>query len=498
MNKKRTLCIVLLVALHLFASCGKAGADMSADTTTQATSATTTTAVEETTLPAETEIPAPEIEPIDGGNTEFRVMVRSLDNTFPISELSADAPTGEVMNDAVYERNCFIEEKYHVKLVSQAGTATEIRETMQQNIAAGDSTYDLYMPSIRNAFILTLEGKLVNIDDIPHVNINNPWWQTQMLDNFSISNQNFFLVGDMNISIFNAIGTIYLNQQVAEDNQIPNLYQTVRDGKWTIDLMHEYSLRVTHDLNGDNVLNGNDVYGFVTGNFAWQTIFYGSGEGFVLKDNDDIPYLTWDTEKNINVITKMTDLLNDENATLLSNQSRFSGSNVKASFMENRALFRCEYVYNLYEIRDMVTDFGMLPAPKYDEAQETYYSAMHTTHSSATCVPTTNNRMELTGAILEDMAYQSYKIIRPAFYDITLTGKFARNEDTVEMLDIMYANINTDLSLAMATTGLTIDSTMRAIYTDDKSEFISAINAVKKANELTIQMNVQKLLKRLK
>lgn len=495
MNKKHTWAIVLLAVLLFLTACG--GSVTPAETeATQATAATTTAT--ETTLPAETELPGPQIEAIDGGNTEFRVMVRSLDKTFPISELSAAAPTGEVMNDAVYERNCFIEEKYNVKLVSQDGTATEIREAMQQNIAAGDSTYDLYMPSIRNAFILTLEGKLVDVEDIPHVDIENPWWQTQMLDNFSISNTNFFLVGDMNISIFNAIGTIYLNQKVAEDNQIPNIYQTVRDGKWTIDLMHEYCLKVTHDLNGDLIIDGSDVFGFVTGNFAWQTIFYGSGEGFVLKDNDDIPYLTWDTEKNINVITKMTELLNDENATLMSNQERFKGANVKASFMENRALFRCEYVYNLYEIRDMQTDFGMLPAPKYDETQDTYYSAMHTTHSSATCVPTTNNRMELTGAILEDMAYQSYKIVRPAFYDITLTGKFARNEDTVEMLDIMYANINTDLSLAMATTGLTIDKDMRAIYTDDKSEFISAIATVKKANEITIQMNVQKFLSRLK
>lgn len=494
MNKQRTLLIALLAAVQLCTACGIS--DSPGDVTT--TDQQTVDAVLSTTEAAETTIAGPDIPAIDGGGDEFRMLGRSVDNTFPIHEFMITEVTGDTVDNAVYKRNRYLEDKYKIKIVADEATATEIRETMQRNIQANDSTYDLYMPSIRNAFILTLEGALYNIEDIPYVNIDNPWWQARMLDNFSISNANFFLIGDMNPSIFNAIGVIYLNEKVAEDNNIPNVYQTVRDGKWTLDLMHEYSTAVTRDLDGDQIVGITDMWGFITGNFAWQTLFYGSGESFSAKNSQDIPSLTWDTEKNINVITKITELLNDESATLLTNQAQFKGVNAQATFKENRALFRQEYIYNIYQIRDMETNFGLLPAPKYDESQTNYYSAVHTTHSSATCVPTTNNRIELTGAILEDMAYQSYITIRPAFYDNTLVGRFARNEDTVEMLNLIYANINTDLSLAMATTGLTIDADMRAIYTEDRSEFMSAIAASKELNATIIETNVSKILELLK
>ena len=45
------------------------------------------------------------------------------------------------------------------------------------------------------------------------------------------------------------------------------------------------------------------------------------------------------------------------------------------------------------------------------------------------------------------MAYHS-KPVQEAFYDITLTGKFTRDEESREMLDIIFENITYDIGKA--------------------------------------------------
>ena len=102
-------------------------------------------------------------------------------------------------------------------------------------------------------------------------------------------------------------------------------------------------------------------------------------------------------------------------------------------------------------------------------------------------------RHDLTGAILEDAAYQSYLRIRPAYYDVTLQGKLARNEDTVEMLNIMLSHLNPDLSVAMVGAGLTIDTDMRSIYSNDLDQYTSVIKASAKVNATLLEKAVAKI-----
>ena len=464
------------------------------------------------TTPAETEIPGPDIAPIDGGGRDFTFLGRlgdGSDYAFPNHEILAEEQTGDTMNDAVYKRNLFIEEKYNINIVALEEDQSAVHTKALNAIKAGDNTYDIIMPPTYRAFAMQLEGAFYNVNEIPQVDIPKPWWQGRVLDNFSIGGANFFLIGDINFSNFNATSAIFFNKKIMDEYSIPDIYKTVLDGKWTLDVMHEYSTKVTYDLDGDAKMTGADAYGFVSSNFGWQPLYYGCGTRIIDKDKDDIPYLAWDSEKNINIITKMTELLNDEGATLLVNQhpdlanavcptSKGYGAATVNTFTEDRALFWVEVMYGIYQVRDMVSDFGIVPTPKYDENQESYTSYVHTSHSSSIGVPVTNTDLALTGAILEDMAYQSYVNVRPAFYDITLKGKLARDEEIVLMLDIIYNNINPDLTLAMNASGLTIDSKMRSIFTEDRSDIVSLIAANKEANIAKIEANTEAILSLLK
>ncbi len=494
MNKMRSILIMLLAALLMLTACGKTPAetttappdspsDPAAQTTTAADPGATTSATTAETEPAETGPAAPEITAIDGGNAEFRILGRksgSDEYYLPYAEFKVEMQNGDVMNDAVYTRNIFLEEKYNIKIVADEDTVENVKKAVQTNILANDATYDIYMPTTEHAFSLVLEGCFYENTDIPYVNVEKPWWMGETMDNLSIKNKNYFLLGDIAFSNFIASSSIYFNHVLANENNVPDMYQLVRDGKWTYEKMHEICVGITRDLNGDGIMNGEDQWGVQPSNFTWQPLYFGSGSSLVEKDSNDVPYLSWDSEKNMAVFDRLFTFLNDSNGSAVISQQHFKDvkiGNNRDNFLAGRSLFRIEQLYGLSQIREAEFEYGILPAPKYDEAQEFYYSYVHPKQSQAICIPITNTRLELTGAILEDGAYQSYQTVRPAYYDVTLTGKLARNEDTVEMLTIMLAHLNPDLSVALVGAGLKIDTTMRGILDKDLDEYASLIKA---------------------
>ena len=195
--------------------------------------------------------------------------------------------------------------------------------------------------------------------------------------------------------------------------------------------------------------------------------------------------LDWDSEKNVGIITHVISLLNDHESVMLVNQnaelqSKYGGIGEAsiAMFREDRALFWIEMIYASAQQRDMNSDFGFLPMPKYDDRQESYMSYMHMGWSTTSAVPVTNDDHDLTGRLLEDMAWKSSETVRPAYYDRTLQGKISRDDDSGEMLDIIYSGLNIDPSIIMAAS-LPIDAKMRGFLIDGKDSFISEIAANK-------------------
>jgi hypothetical protein len=85
----------------------------------------------------------------------------------------------------------------------------------------------------------------------------------------------------------------------------------------------------------------------------------------------------------------------------------------------------------------MEVDFGILPYPKLDERQENYHNFIDA-HSNLMGVPVMVQEIEKVGAIIEALSYESYKTVRPAYYDVALKGTFARDDESETMLDIIF------------------------------------------------------------
>ena len=61
------------------------------------------------------------------------------------------------------------------------------------------------------------------------------------------------------------------------------------------------------------------------------------------------------------------------------------------------------------------------------------------------CVPITAKDKDCCGAVLETMAHFSSETLVPAYYEKLLGGKFTRDADSVEMLDIIFDSLVFDI-----------------------------------------------------
>lgn len=487
--KKRMIALLLLAGL-LLVGCGGPTTETTAETGTE-----TAAAVEETEVSLD-----PMIEAIDCGGRTYTILSRLSDGSnycYPYHEYLAEEATGEAINDAIFQRNTFLEEKYN--LVFSMPEETDMEGIVKKTVTAGDAIYDLINIPPQQGYNLSVAGMLRNMNNIPHIDITKPYWRASVMENTSTGGRNYFYVGDLNLASLNGVGVVFFNKELAQSMQITDLYDTVRDGKWTFDTFTEYCRGVTSDLDGDGVLNGKDKFGLTVNGFVWQPFFAGTGSRIIDKDEGDIPVLHWDTEENINAISRIVNFVNDRESVILVNQFpelQTAGGWGQASidmFSENRALFWIEIIYGVHQLRTMDKDFGILPMPKYDENQDQYASYIHAGWTSGISMPITNTEDDLAGRLIEDLAYQSSITVRPAYYDVTLKGKVSRDNDSGDMLDIIYSNINLDLVTLMASR-LPVDNNMREFLIKNNTSFTSTIASLKQKCETILQQDTETLI----
>jgi len=118
-------------------------------------------------------------------------------------------------------------------------------------------------------------------------------------------------------------------------------------------------------------------------------------------------------------------------------------------FSDGRAMFLYCSMLMITNFRASDTYFGILPAAKFDEAQSSYYNTYSNGNLTAYSVPVTSSDTARTGVILETMAAISRYKLTPAYYDVSLKGKFLRDTESEKMIDLILATRNYDLGSAL-------------------------------------------------
>ena len=154
-----------------------------------------------------------------------------------------------------------------------------------------------------------------------------------------------------------------------------------------------------------------------------------------------------------------------------------------ATFEADRALFNITWLNRASQFRDMDTDFGIVPMPKYDTTQDSYYSFVHMYCANCIVVPKTGQDFARTGVIVEALSAESMYTLKPAYYDKTLMGKGVRDAESAAMLDIIFATRIYDLGYMFNWGGLysQVGSLAGKAGQTDISGYASSLTRVAKA-----------------
>ena len=167
-------------------------------------------------------------------NEEILFLTEDSDNSLYLSrEIYAESQNGELINDAVYKRNLKVEEQFKVKIAEERVIAAT--DQAHRTILAGDDVYDVVMPYMNTSINNALEGLYLNLYDVPHLELDNPWWDQRANESLTVGGNLYFTTGDISILDNECSMVIFFNKKIIEDNKLDNPYELVRSGKWTTD-----------------------------------------------------------------------------------------------------------------------------------------------------------------------------------------------------------------------------------------------------------------------
>lgn len=156
-------------------------------------------------------------------------------------------------------------------------------------------------------------------------------------------------------------------------------------------------------------------------------------------------------------------------------------------FYEGRTLF-CGEVMSIYgSMRSMKDDWGVLPWPKYDEAQENFNNFVNE-EAIVMAVPVTAGDVSRTGLLLEALCEGSTDTLRKQYYEVTLQIKAARDERMADMPDIIFDNRSFDLAMVYNFGGIL--QGFKSLVQRNKDEYASFITK----NESGINKDIEELI----
>jgi len=428
MKKKRHISILLLAALlcgTLFSSCGNAADPVSADTSTAA------------------ETPAPETVPewalpdMDFGGESVTFLLRRTPDDWSADDVTAAETNGTPVNDAVFTRNTRIEETYNVRITgNDAPVSHSIYNPAMNSILAGDQAFDVSASYRRDATKMMMEGVLLNLRETEYIQLDQSWWNPFYNAEASILGRQYYALGDISRVYKLGVRCLFFNKDLAEDLQIPDLYETVLNNQWDYETFFSTAELANIDLDGSGTMDDADCYGIQAQSSLGIVLAAGGGLQITGKDADDRPVLVIQTEANQQLLDTLSNLMNTNKATIYTSDN---WQNTQKRFAAGQVLFQAEVMLLIEALRAEEVNVGILPMPKYDNSQENYISYLDTHCQNVYAIPTTCTDPDRVSFVLEAMAQGSLDTLTPAFYDICLNGKYIRDEESSAMLDIIFA-----------------------------------------------------------
>jgi hypothetical protein len=388
---------------------------------------------------------------MDGKTFTFLTTNWPGEDIWTMNEITIESQDGSAVNDAMFIRNSNVQNRFNCVIgernIPFYGDAVN---ELYKCIQAGDNAYDIFIPRMQALTNLIVKEMVIDLNNLNYIDFSKPWWDHGAVDGLSLAGKQFGANSYMTTMDKGAISTFVFNKELMRDYNITPPYGYILDGTWTLDVMASQIKAVSTDLDGNGKMDQNDVFGLLYQRDTLHDLLIAAGESAAKKDEQGLPYVSLNSDSAITKLQHMFEILYDTDTcfNVMTLQGDFNVG-MNTMFQNNQGLYMWIRMVNIVPLRTMEADFGIAVSPKFDESQTEYYSTVNPYTGIFLCVPVTNTDLDNTGMFLEAMAYEGYMNVRSAYYDTLLNGIIARDNESSQMLDILFANRRYDLGLIL-------------------------------------------------
>ena len=382
---------------------------------------------------------------------EFRALISTF-NIFGPYTFAVENENGDTINDAVYGRNLYLEDKYGITLKQTEMDLGDLEALFKKSVTAGTDDFDVCMQIDRVGFNLGIQGYVLASENLPHLDLSQPWYPGEVNESVSVGGKNYLVFSDECLNMYGFNLAICFNKKLVRDLALDSPYELIENGKWTYDKFAEMCRAATLDIDGDGTMTDADRYGVLSRD-GWllSNFWLAAGIDTVTKDSNGVflPNVIGN-ERLVNYMEKGRDILfggpkiyfshKEDTAKKFSiNDSEYGFTNIAfQQFDSDLGLFFSTLVGTIPMMRSLDVEFGIIPFPKPDESQERYYT--RNGGGFPLMVPSHDPNPERTSIIMEAIAAHSKNTTFPAYKETSLKTKNTRDNESAEMIDIIFEN----------------------------------------------------------
>ena len=337
------------------------------------------------------------------------------------------------------------------------------------SVLSGDDGIDLVCQYSLAASVATQQGLYKNLLELDHIKWDAEYWSKNLKDTNTVNDKMFWCTGDMTASVIRSMFLFVFNYSMAEDYQMGDLYQTVKDGNWTLETLKNLTANVYSDDNNNKKLDKGDTVGFVgTHNTHYDAFQYGCNLYCIVTNSmgelEVNPEIYGD--RGVSVTNKIKDFLHNNGNSCYAEDGGNNYPTWSYPVEDEKTVFSLYTADNI--ITSLVMDdvnYGILPIPKYDAEQEDYHTCLAMPHSLFS-VPVIAPDPDVSAAVLESMAHNGYVSMSPKVFE-ALQYRYAKRVEDVEMLTILRDGIIFEPGRSFDT--INIFSLVRVVVRDNVS-----------------------------
>lgn len=444
MKKLLTLLLVLATMSMALAACVQNG---DAQQGTQETGSDTQEAVQLDNLPADLKFDGQDVVILSRGVQKY------TQDEIAVPELTSDP-----VNDAMFNRNIVIGDRLGVNIVSKPLEDTDPFKTVaeiERVVKAGSTDYDMFAGACYVTIASALRGTFCNLRELEYLDLSQDYWMQDYNDTLSYGDKQYTATGMIALSTYRLAMVTLFNKELFDDRSIPYLYDAIENNEWTLDYHAALVENFYQDLNGNATHDEEDLYGFVSSATINVDAYWSACDiALVEKDADQAYKWVLDTQRLSDSVDKLLKLCYESGGTYLCKEVDGTAQpGIREMFAEGRAATTTLRLLavELDEIRNMQDQYGIVPMPKFDAAQKEYGTQMHD-QFTVFAIPASAeaSKLEMIGAVMEAMASENLRMVKPAYYEIALKRKYMSDPIAWDMLDMAFVNVVVDAGVIYA------------------------------------------------